>query len=257
VAAAAWRRRRGGAAAAARASWSSRKLVQTVRPGTPPASAVRRQSPRGSEPAQHRRSSAIASRSSVASAGSPFSFTSRLERRMRSAATPSGLRFAACPAGSAPLPPPLLAAAGDAGHRWRWASPSEGFLAIFAGTKERKGRSSAVDDRKLSPPSCATGGCPRAGAQALSARRRARVRARGSGGGGGGRAGGRRRRRRRRSTCHLRSTGSAPAPLLTATTFAGNQVSSNSSRSPSTRSVPEYCARTGIPGCSSESSGWR
>ena len=118
---------------------------------------------------------------------------------MRSAATPSGLRFAACPAGSAPPPPPLLvpvAAAGDAGHRWRWASPSEGFLAIFAGTNERKGRSSAVDDRKLSPPSCATGGCPRAGAQALSARRRARVRARGSGGGGGravgggGRAGG-------------------------------------------------------------------
>jgi len=108
---------------------------------------------------------------------------------MRSAATPSGLRFAACAAGSAPLLVPV-AAAGDAGHRWRWASPSEGFLAIFAGTKERKGRSSAVDDRKLSPPSCATGGCPRAGAQALSARRRARVRARGSGGGGGRAVGG-------------------------------------------------------------------
>ena len=96
-------------------------------------------------------------------------------------------RFAACPAGSAPLPPPLLAAAGDAGHRWRWASPSEGFLAIFAGTKERKGRSSAVDDRKLSPPSCATGGWPRAGAQAL---RRASAGTRGTRAAAGGRAGG-------------------------------------------------------------------
>ena len=183
-----------------------------------------------------------------------FSFTSRLERRMRSAATPSGLRFAGgCP----PLrrcwcrwPPPATPATGGVGRRRRKAS----WRSLPGRRKGRAAAPPSTTESSRRPPA------RRADVRGRARRRSARVgghacvHASGGVGGGGGR---RWRRRRRRGTCQLRSTGSAPAPLLTATTFAGNQVSSNSSPSPSTRSVPEYCARTGIPGCSSESSGWR
>ena len=167
-----WRRRRGGgrggAARAARAS-GRREIAQTVRPGTPPASAVRRQSPAArSRPAPP--GLAIASRSSVASAFLLHCCGWSVGRGRRHASGP----------GSPPARPAAASAAagaGDAGHRWRWASPSEGFM-IFAG--KRKGRA-AVRRRRpkaLAAPARRADVRGRGGGQRASAGTRACTRQR-------------------------------------------------------------------------------